>query len=146
MFEILTVAYQETKTAVLPQMPLELAILEWGEKEGQGRGPAAGFLPVSAPSSLAGAANEVRAAGSSSSGVTPHILDNESNENFVSPRASHQVLTNNFFTKLINEVKLQNHLVAGVLRSCPADEIQKNKLKIIAKSNFHKEKLEEAKN
>ncbi len=146
LFEILTVAYQETKTAVLPQMPLELAILEWGEKEGQGRGPAAGFLPVSAPSSLAGAANEVRAAGSSSSGVTPHILDNESNENFVSPRASHQVLTNNFFTKLINEVKLQNHLVAGVLRSCSADEIQKNKLKIIAKSNFHKEKLEEAKN
>ena len=36
-------------------------------------------------------------------------------------------------------------MIAGVLRSCSADEIKNNKLKIVAKSKFHKEKLEEAK-
>lgn len=52
---------------------------------------------------------------------------------------------NGFFEKLINEVKAENHLIAGVLRGCSAEEIQNNKVKIIAKSKFHRDKLQEAK-
>ena len=39
LFEMLTEAYQETKFAVLSQMPLEMVVLEWGEEE-----PAAGKI------------------------------------------------------------------------------------------------------
>jgi len=52
---------------------------------------------------------------------------------------------NSFFEKLINEVKIENHLIAGVLRSCLAQDPKNGKLNIVAKSKFHKEKLEEAK-
>src|ERR1035437_4990338 len=33
IFKLLTAAYLETKTAVLSQMPLEMVVLEWGERE-----------------------------------------------------------------------------------------------------------------
>jgi DNA polymerase-3 subunit gamma/tau len=54
-------------------------------------------------------------------------------------------LSNDFFTNLIDEVKNHNNLLAGVLRSCTANEIKNGSLEIIARSKFHKEKLEEDK-
>lgn len=132
LFELLTTAYQETKTAVLAQMPLELMILEWGESD---RGPVGSFPPASAPSSDA-SFNKVRAVGSPSSAVTPQA------ETVSSPQSSK---ASGFFEKLINEVKEENHQIAGVLRSCQAQDPKNGKLNIIAKYKFHKEKLEEVK-
>jgi DNA polymerase-3 subunit gamma/tau len=129
LFELLSDAYQETKTAILPQMPLELVILEWGEEE------------ASAPSRF----TELRAVGSPSSRTTPQDSTFGSPQSEL-PRAAVVTSSNKlFFEKLIDEVKLQNHLIAGVLRGCSAEDVQKGKLNIIAKSKFHKEKLEEAK-
>jgi DNA polymerase-3 subunit gamma/tau len=127
LFELLAVAYQETKTAVLPQMSLELMILEWGEKEN---------VASSSEESL-----EIRAVGSPSSRTTPQVQVSSSSQSGL----SHGVIANDFFSKLIDEVKLQNHLIAGVLRGCLAEDAQNGKLNIIAKSKFHKEKLEEVK-
>jgi DNA polymerase-3 subunit gamma/tau len=155
LFQLLTTAYLETKTAVLAQMPLEMVVLEWGE---EGRGSVTEgaevdtkifSLPAQGPKNL-----NLKAKGS-----------NESSKNFVSPRASNSPTFNSFaggstpatanrqapsakngiLNELINEVKMQNPLVAGLLRSCSADEVENNKLNIIASSKFHKEKLEEAK-
>jgi DNA polymerase-3 subunit gamma/tau len=153
LFQLLTAAYLETKSAVLAQMPLEMVVIEWaGEGNvvdgGQShavqdahddRGPVGSLPPASAHSRL----TDLRAVGSPSSAATPQTTTpraNESSENFVSPRAKNNVLAD-----LINEVKTQNPLVAGLLRSCSADEIKDNKLNIIASSKFHKEKLEEPK-
>jgi DNA polymerase-3 subunit gamma/tau len=136
LFELLATAYQETKTAVLTQMPLELMILEWGESD---RGSVTTFPPANASSSEA-SFNEVHAVGSPFSRTAPQV--STANLSVSSPQSSQSA---SFFEKLINEVKLQNHLIAGVLRSCSAEEIQNNKLTIVAKSKFHKEKLEEAK-
>jgi DNA polymerase-3 subunit gamma/tau len=111
LFKLLTEAYQDTKYSVLPQIPLELAILEWGiEKE-----------------------------------VTKQ--EETFKKEKVEPTPSKSSFTNpangNFLNKLIDEVKTNNHLIAGVLRSCSAEEVKNGILNIVAKSKFHKEKLEE---
>ena len=124
LFELLAVAYAETKTAVLVQMPLELMILEWAEEEqGDNRGLAAG--------------------GSQTQVAQEEKIAEVARENFVSSPQSAK--SSSFFSKLIDEVKLENHLIAGVLRGCSAEEVQNNQLKIVAKSKFHQEKLQEAK-
>jgi DNA polymerase III gamma/tau subunit len=155
LFQLLTTAYLETKTAVLAQMPLELVVLEWvGEEQKNNgvfdsphvvgdahdkRGPVADFPPASARSRLTG----LRAVGSSSIGTTPQASTFDSPQSGLSPASFNS--RNSFFEKLIDEVKAENHLVAGVLRGCSAEEIQAHKLKIVAKSKFHQEKLQEAK-
>ncbi len=113
LYELLTDAYNETKSAVLPQAPLELAIMEWAEEK-----------------------KEV-------------VEDSDSvvnKENFITPpKVSVKSTGNDFFNNLIEEVKNHNNLLAGVLRSCSASDVKNSKLEIIARSKFHKEKLEEEK-
>jgi hypothetical protein len=143
LFEILTQAYQETKTAVLAQMPLELAILEWGEDNAQVvsvEEVQEDSAPIQSAPNLPKKAQE------------PVSKSNQENEAPVDPNALKEGLFHpdanlkvSFYNKLIDQVKLQNHLVAGVLRGCLAEEIVNDKLKIIARSKFHKEKLEETK-
>jgi DNA polymerase-3 subunit gamma/tau len=139
LFEILTTSYQEMKTTVLMQMPLELAILEWGEKKDNAS---------SSEESLG-----IRAVGSPSSATTPQAVvlsspadgllsTGDLKEGLFHPDAN---LKLSFYNKLIDRVKLQNHLVAGLMRGCLAQEVVDGKLNIITKSKFHKEKLEEAK-
>ncbi len=106
LFELLTIAYQETKVAILAQIPLELVILEWGENA-----DSFSQAPVS-----------------------------DSSQSI-----SVDVPATDLFDRLISEVKLHNHLVAGVLRSCSLKEVKNGRLDILAKSKFHKEKLEEIK-
>lgn len=129
LFELLSTAYQDTKYSILPQAPLEIAILDWAADEGisipqqEDRGPVS---PSSHPMSSSSASQKLRALDGTPSGrATPS-----------SP---------SFFGELIDEVKLHNNLFAGVLRSCKI-ESKNGKLTIIATSKFHKEKIEEAKN
>jgi DNA polymerase-3 subunit gamma/tau len=146
LFELLATAYQETKTAVLPQMPLELMILEWGEDgvDSESQSHAAqdahqdstqfqkqhrSLNESQQPTSKDGENAEKPAFSSFADGLSPAVNKSK----------------NDFFSKLIDEVKLQNHLIAGVLRGCLAEDVQNGKLNIIAKSKFHKEKLEEVK-
>ncbi|OGH11323.1 MAG: DNA polymerase III, subunit gamma and tau [Candidatus Levybacteria bacterium RIFCSPLOWO2_01_FULL_36_13] len=110
ILELLAKAHSETKYAVLPQLPLELMIVEWSERaqslefrvqNSQGNQVAAGRLPSAGK------------------------LDS-------------------FYNDFINEVKVHNHLIAGVLRSCEIEQTN-GSMQIIAISKFHKEKLEESK-
>ena len=112
LFELLSDAYSDTKFAVLAQVPLELAILEWsaGKSEVKNlQGPVSDLPPAIS--------------------ATPLVLHTHSG----------------FFEKFMEEVKLNNHLIAGLLRSCKAEEILNGKLTIVASSKFHKERLEEQK-
>lgn len=133
IFKLLTAAYLETKTAVLSQIPLEMVVIEWAGDDVNALRPVPDGVAVdtkifSLPAQGSKKAN-LKSEGS-----------NESSENFVSPRAKSNVLV-----ELIDEVKKQNPLIAGLLRSCSADEVINGKLNIIASSKFHKEKLEDTK-
>jgi DNA polymerase-3 subunit gamma/tau len=130
LFELLATAYGETKTAILAQMPLELMILEWGERDKSEEIAEVAHENFLVPARTTHTVH----------GISPADVHSE---NFVSSSQSSQ--SSSFFSKLIDEVKLQNHLVAGVLRSCSVEEVKNGKLRIVAKSKFHKEKLEEAK-
>lgn len=127
LLEILAKAYMETKYAVLPQLPLELALVEWSENVSDDtlRGPAPTFPPVSAHSEFS-SKSSLRAVGTPSNRVIPSDQDD-------------------FYQSFINGVKEHNHLIAGVLRSCEIEDIKGNMLQIVALSKFHKEKLEEEK-
>ena len=114
LYELLTEAYNETKSAVLPQAPLELAIMEWTEEK-----------------------EEVEDSNT--------FIKVVKQEEVTSPKTPIKHTGNDFFNNLIEEVKNHNNLLAGVLRSCSANEIKDSKLEIIARSKFHKEKLEEEK-
>jgi DNA polymerase-3 subunit gamma/tau len=146
LFQLLTVAYLETKTAVLSQMPLELVVLEWAGEESSA---SASDLPhvardaqekVIKTQSLTPSLSESRQTNSDKN------LSSGKTSTFNSP-ANGQISSarNNVLVELINEVKLQNPLVAGLLRSCSAGEVKNNILNIIASSKFHKEKLSEQK-
>jgi DNA polymerase-3 subunit gamma/tau len=146
LFELLTTAYQETKTAVLAQMPLELAILEWGEENTQSTATQQSHSSDDARSDGAKDQSQNRSLNESLSSDSKNKSKNDVTT-FDSPQIglSHSAGAGSFFEKLINEVKEENHQIAGVLRSCQAQDPKNGKLNIIAKYKFHKEKLEEVK-
>lgn len=114
LFELLSIAYNDTKYAVLPQMPLELAVLEWCEEKEK----------------------------------ELDIKDESKNEPLEKETVDMSKVSNTDRTllqNLIDEVKVHNPLVAGLLRSCSIGELKSGKLNIVASSKFHKEKLEETK-
>ncbi len=125
LMELLTRASLELKYAVISQLPLEMAIIEWGMEVGA-RGPVAGSFP--APRQSSGQASAVypeqsRRIGSPSTPATPRSL----------------------LEQLIEKVKPYNHSVAGLLRGCQILEYDGEKMVIETNYKFHKERLEEAK-
>lgn len=116
ILEFLSKAHQETKYSVLPQLPLELAIVEWT----QDSNPAVA-LPKSTDSQDLPFVKKP---------VTTSVIHPKGNV---------------FADDFIKEVKNYNHLIAGVLRSCEIENVDGDILEIIAISKFHKEKLEEEK-
>src|ERR1035437_6464595 len=144
IFKLLTAAYLETKTAVLSQMPLEMVVIEWAGNGGALR----------SSSDLDEPANTSVTVTATTSGYVPQKQDlAKTPSQQAAPRASEDnngststpVIKNSVLIDLIDEVKKQNPLIAGLLRSCSAEEIKNSKLNIIASSKFHKEKLEDAK-
>jgi len=145
LFQLLTTAYLETKSAVLSQMPLELVILEWASEEESAATRQSHFSDNVHAASLK-SQPQSRSLNESLSSKSANKQNNDVTT-FDSPQSglSHGGKSNNLLNELINEVKLQNHLVAGVLRGCSAEEVKDGKLNIVAKSKFHQEKLQEAK-
>jgi len=140
LMDLLTKAHSKLKYSVLPQLPLEIAIIEWSVIQGS----ASTFLPASAPS----IALKMRAVGSPSSRVTLRSSDSsDSNANPASATSENFVSSprQNILAQLIDKVKSQNHSIAGVLRGCSLKSYEGKKLVIEAKFKFHKEKLEDGK-
>ncbi|MDP3726994.1 MAG: DNA polymerase III subunit gamma/tau [bacterium] len=146
LIELLTRAHSELKYAVLPQLPLELVIIEWGANVG-------GRLPH--------VANDAQQTQIESSDQTPSLSErrhqnlkdkpSESASAF-SSSASGQAPTTlktgekeNLLKELIQRVKPYNHSVAGVLRGCVLKSYDGKNLIIETGYKFHKERLEEKK-
>jgi hypothetical protein len=143
LIELLSQAKSELKYAVLPQLPLELAIVEWcsliPDSVPLARGPAASLPPASAPS-----AGSVRAVGSPSSGVTPLTAKKEVAS--VTQQGMEKYNESDALrAALIDNVKIHNHSVAGVLRGCVIKSYDGKTLLLETNYKFHKDKLNEAK-
>jgi DNA polymerase III gamma/tau subunit len=143
LFELLTTAYQETKSAVLSQMPLEMVVLEWGSDRGPAADESVARQSHSSDDARQGAPQSLKQPRSLNENLSQTSARRDATA-FDSPQNGLSRNANNF-KLLIEEVKHQNPLVAGLLRSCSAEDVKDGKLNIVASSKFHKGKLEEQK-
>lgn len=142
LIELLSEAKNELKYAVLPQIPLELAIVEWGATNNTESDPA---TPVKQDGSVASLvrsvsaplASSVRAVGSPSSGVTPQAA------NIIQQDIAKYNENDALWTALIDKVKALNHSIAGVLRGCNIKSYDGKLLLLETNFKFHKDKLNE---
>lgn len=123
LIELLAKAHSELKYAVLPQIPLELVIVEWGAQKTQ---------------------NQVRL------GQTVRQSDAPSFPSVPKENVTQQDIANYnsndaLWTALIDKVKTYNHSIAGVLRGCSIKSYDGKSLVLEAKFKFHKDKLSEIK-
>lgn len=171
LFFILSRANAEMKYAVLPQLPLELAVLEWCVDPVSARNNAAHPEPGMSPVSRSATVRMT-------SDITVHTLrkqvgdmkrkealygvpkkDTKVDEDVVKIETTTVELMHtpgdgevtkewldHFWKNLINEIKKHNHTVAGVLRSCAIKSFSKESLIIETAYKFHKERLDEMKN
>ena len=122
LVELLSRAYGELKYAVLPQMPLELAIIQWqtqnhAEQYAEPRG------------------NQIQRSSAYSSAS---FSDKTKKEKEVNGNAQ-------IWQELINKVKAYNHSIAGLLRGCRLKSYDDKEIVIEAGFKFHKERLDEKK-
>ena len=123
LIELLSRAHGELKYAVLPQLPLELAIVEWGIQKTQNT-------------------QIVRESDSQKIRVSdsPKVRHSDS-PSF--PNVPKVTPMDTFWKQLIDHVKLYNHSIAGVLRGCGLKSYDNKKIVIETGYKFHKERLEE---
>lgn len=155
LMEQLMKYYPQLKYAVIPQLPIEMAVIEYCQLEiGSGSLPQLSddTRPTSSesPSSLR-SLNESLSQSKSSKNSNPALSSladgpahrtsqiQSGRQTSIEQRTSG---AKSFLQELIEEVKPYNHSIAGVLRSCSVD-VKGSKVTIFAKYKFHKERLEE---
>lgn len=157
LFELLSRVYAEMKTAVLPQLPLEIAIIEYGMSVVQGEGGEPSFakatdgeVTVAALRKQAGTITKIKALYGSTS-AKKNISDENLGEK---SEISVELLQVNaggevtpewvaaFWKSIISEMKQYNHTIAGVLRGCSIKDYKKNRLVIETGFKFHKDRLD----
>ena len=128
LMELLAKAHTDIKYAVLPSLPLEIAIVEWGIT----RGPDGAL--VGNENFRVHDAKELKASSRIANPASVH------SENFV-PSPRHD----NLLEDLIVKIKPHNHSIAGVLRGCTLKTYNGKEMVIETKYKFHKDKLTEPK-
>lgn len=155
LVELVNKFYPQIKFSPIAQLPLEMAIIEYCSKEENVRtthvsevshqaNPESQFTSRSlseAPQKV-GSKNAVGASNSSESGSASASDSGNSRQTSMEQRMGGE---KDFLVELIEEMKLHNHSVAGVLRGCSA-KVDGDKIVLFAKYKFHKEKLEERSN
>ncbi len=132
LLELFGKAYGELKYAVLPQLPVELAVIIWGEKIKEGvavlpkseEQPATVKVPHQAPRHT-----------EQSSAVVKPVKEQ--------PISKSDPASQDLWAQILAKVKPKNHSLAGVLRSCTLKSVDKKTLVIEAAYAFHKERLEQ---
>lgn len=116
LLENLVGAHMSLKYAVLPQLPLELLVVEWCF-EGSG--------------GLA----------SKSEGLSPQIEVKSSQAKPVAKSSGNDKI----LEELIESIKADNFSIAGVLRGCQVEKYDRKTLSLSTKFEFHKERLNQRK-
>lgn len=160
-------AYQDTKYAIIPQLPLELAVVEWCSVEQN--------APVilgseTTPESILRQAQGIKDPGQARMTIdTQHTMDSllkkeknmkvqavlrgDKEEKVVVKKSddpnqeklSEKQVAERLMDNLIFKVKPYNHSVAGVLRGCRIMSLVDGKVVFETAYKFHKEKLDEVK-
>ena len=112
-------SYRDIKFSVLPQIPLELVVVEFCLKQRTEK--------PDNPSSVIGDQSSA--------------ISSQSSSNMFSANAK----SDNFIQALLAAVKKDNHSIAGILRGCRLTQISDGKVQFETKYKFHKDKLGEAK-
>ncbi len=164
LFDILSKSYQEMKYSVLPQLPLELAVIEYSIKT---REATAENLEVD--KGVEGVKSQSKY-GTGNIGDFKKKIGNIAKENAIngsiSKKATNTEKVNTkpsielmhtssseitpewldtLWNSLIDEMKNHNHTIAGVLRGCRLKSYDKKMLLIESKFKFHKERLDDVK-
>ncbi|MBP9719282.1 MAG: hypothetical protein KBD46_02340, partial [Candidatus Levybacteria bacterium] len=108
-------AHGEIKSAVLPQLPLEMAIVEWGQP--------LTVIPASEPESRK---------------ITTEMLKPVQHDKEIKDDKA-------FFYKLLDQIKGEHHMLAGVLRSCVIHQKGDGEIVIEAPSSFHQQRVADKK-
>src|SRR3989344_149095 len=140
LIEIFAKAHSELKFAVLPQLPLEMAIVEWGIVSTDSRLP---HVAYDARQALAKTQPPTRS-------LSERRLKPELKSSFNSSASGQAPILKNddktgILQELINKVKTYNHSIAGVLRGCRVISYDKERVVIEAGFKFHKERLDDPK-
>lgn len=127
-------AYKEIALSVLPQIPLELAVIELTMTEdvkmvekkviGEDKGIASDSVPTERK-------------------IKPHLRQNQPVTSDSHTTASTD--TKDLLYQVIDGIKKDNFTVAGILRSCKILDLNGSTMSIVAPFKFHKEKLEDVK-
>lgn len=113
ILELLNEAYGQLKFAVVAQLPLELAIVEW----------------------CLGDVNQ-------EAGIMKQEKEKQEEKNLELPTTSHQLPnSNNFLKQLIDEIHKKDKRVAAFLRSCKDANVDGSNLTLITPYSLHAEKL-----
>jgi DNA polymerase-3 subunit gamma/tau len=169
---LLQKAYLEMKYAVIIQLPLELAIIEWcssqknAEFNAEGRGSqnqrgsanispdliriSSNTVTVTSMRKQVGDLARVKAMyGEQKPSADKDAVSVANNAAINLLQISNSEITTEwlgqFWRSLISEIKLYNHTIAGVLRGCMIKEFDKKTLIIETSYKFHKERLDDLK-
>lgn len=163
-------SYQDMKNAVLPQLPLEIAIIEWCEDSGdysqqtatqpQKQTPEKSYVAeddtvsVSSLRKQVGTMKKLKALYGEKAVAKEPAVDEDAAISTTTVELMHTTgdgtITKEwldlFWKNFISEMKQYNHTVAGVLRGCMIKSYQDQKLVILTSYTFHKERLDDMKN
>ncbi len=158
-YELLANTYSDMKYAILPQLPLELALIEWcsqkeitTESELRTEDTISGENDVTLASlrKKAGNISKIKALYGDSSGLKTKdivIATTEGMElfDFTVDGEITKDWMNAFWRSIISEVRKYNHTIAGVLRGCMIKSYDRKSLIIQTAYKFHKERLDDIK-
>ncbi|MEK7141567.1 MAG: DNA polymerase III subunit gamma/tau [Patescibacteria group bacterium] len=164
LIEILSDAYAQLRTSPIPELPLELAVVEYCEYKGEAAevpAPAATPTPIIVQSrspvnplsqSVQPNPSPVIPAHSSVIPASPVVIPaqagiqaNESSDNNTSSGLITLEKLSEHWKDVIDELKPLNHSVAGVMRSTRPKAVEGGIVTIEAFYKFHQEKLSEVK-
>lgn len=125
-------SYRDIKFSVLPQIPLELVVVEWCITP-------AGEIKNEPIRQAQGEKLKIK---NETTEISSQIdANSQKGHGMFSANAK----SDNFIQALIAAVKQDNHSIAGILRGCRLTEISDGKVQFETKYKFHKDKLSEAK-
>lgn len=132
LIEYFSESYTQLRYAVIPQLPLELAIIQWCViDQSQNSSPPTGGAKLKAQSDQIAVRSDVK---------------EEKNQDVERSHLSKkQSSDDDFLKQLIVLVKKENHSIAGILRGCTLSSIKDNEVVIETAYKFHKDKLSEKK-
>ncbi len=159
LMSLFSEASQEIKTAVIPQLPLEMAIIEWCEQKKEDAGGDEFSHPALSDDKYSSGAlarsqktsPDVGVSAGLSKIVTRHPPTGEVNIKGVLEKGAPHLPNKNMgeieshWQEILTAVKPYNHSVAGLLRSCQPDSFDGENLNINVFYKFHFEKLSEPK-